>query len=167
VSIRSKKAPQDQQCRRPMETPLLGRSGPSSCHLLGVGLCAFSLNSILLIRAIAARNYRKYTKPRSPKPPSVLESARTSPVPFGPLFGTGIPEHKAAPVVFGAGQSEHKRICTDVGINLLEQKNDSGPSGTSISEHKSVSGGHRTKVYPITGGKPIVVSMPKTRDQDR
>jgi hypothetical protein len=131
-----------------METPSPERSGPRSFHLLGVGPCAFppklDLIQDLANLAKAAKFNTKNAEPKTPEPPSVLDSARTSPAPFGGLFGTGLSEQ----------------------ANSSEQEHVSGASGTSYPNRKYATGRLRTKVIPSTGGKPIIVSLPKTGGQD-
>lgn len=150
-----------------MESPSLERNGVSSFHLLGVGLCAFPLNMTSLIWAIAAKDNRKYAKSKSPKPSSVPESAGTSSAPFGNLFGPGLPEHKVAPVVFGAGEFEHKRFCMDVSTNRAKKSMILGPLAQAYLKTSLFLGDIVPRYNPITGGKPIIVSMPRARDQDR
>ncbi|GFF54198.1 Dynamin family protein [Aspergillus udagawae] len=94
--------------------------------------------------AKAAKFNTKNAEPKTPEPPSVLDSARTSPAPFRGLFGTGLSEQ----------------------ANPSEQEHVSGASSTSYPNRKYATGRLRTKVFPITGGKPIIVSLPKTRGQD-
>jgi hypothetical protein len=126
-----------------------------------VGLCAFSLNRILLIR-------EKATKAAELRPPSVVGSAQASPAASGTLSNTGIPEQKSVsggsdtsspepepvPSLFdaalsekkatpGTGSSDHKPVSSlfaGFGTGLSKQKTVSGGSGTAPSEHKPVPG---------------------------